>query len=273
MRWGEESADELHRHLEDLASRVAGRWGFSVYEDGVAVAEVGAELVMPAASTIKVPLLISALRRVDRGELALAQRVNVPVERTGGTGVLRTLPSVTELELGEALELMVTVSDNTATNMVIDLVDLQSWAVEFVELGLSDTALRRRMLDERAMAEGHDNVTTAAEQAFLLERIASGALLTPDQRGVALGMLGRQQARDRLPAALPPDVECLHKTGEWPGVRHDVGLLDFDGRLVAVAALSSGLTDPVSQGMGAGPAAVLIADAARAVVELGRGDR
>lgn len=260
---------ELLGELERLATDSPGRWAFSVREAGVSVASVAGDVVMPAASTVKVALLALALADVAAGERELDDVLEVPDVRAGGAGVLDLLPSVRSIRLGEALELMIGVSDNTATNMVIDALGLDAAHERIVGFGMRSTRLRRRLMDTEAARAGRENVTTADDQALLLDTLA-GDLLPPPQRELALGILSRQQFNDRLPAALGTDVRCLHKTGELPGVRHDVGILEFDGRQVAVAALGCELADPASQGLATGPAGKIISTAARLVVNASR---
>ena len=262
-------AEALRSDLAELASRSAGSWAFSVRESGRPVASVSGDVVMPAASTIKVALMALVLADVAAGTRSLDEPCAVPAERAGGAGVLSVLPSVRSLPLGETLELMIGVSDNTATNMVIDAIGLHAAHDRIITLGARSTRLQRRLMDVAAARAGRDNVTTADDQALILDLLV-GDLLPTAQRASALDLLGRQQFNDRLPAALGPDVICRHKTGELPGVRHDVGILEFGGRQVVVAALGSQLDDPASQGAGTGPAGNVIATAARLVVTAAR---
>ncbi len=260
-----------------MADRSPGRWAFAVRESGRPVASVDGAAEMPAASTIKVALMTLVLADVATGRRGLDDTCHVPPSRSGGSGVLSMLPSVRAISLGEALELMIGVSDNTATNMVIDTLGLDEAHDRIVALGAPMTRLRRRLMDVAAARQGRDNVTTADDQALILDVLcgavppAGGEVLPEQWREHGLDILGRQQFNDRMPAALGPDVRCLHKTGELPGLRHDVGILEFDGRRVVLAALGCQLPDPVSQGPGTGPAGETIATAARIVVDTAHG--
>src|SRR5690625_2596729 len=194
----------------------------------------------------------------------------VPYDRAGGSGVLSQLTSVRELRVAEALELMVTISDNTATNMVIDRLGWNVIANSLDEMGLARTRLRRHMMDAEAIASGVDNLTTARELALLFDRLGTTELLPPPLHSAALDILGRQQFNDRMPAYLDDDVQCLHKPGELAGRRHDAGVLRISGRWVAFAALSHDLPRTDSLSNGSGPAAEVIGMAARAVVDVAR---
>ncbi|NED98479.1 serine hydrolase [Phytoactinopolyspora alkaliphila] len=265
--WPRHSAGTLGEQLAGLAAESPGTWAFAVREQGRAVASVRGDVVVPAASTIKVALMVLALQDVEAERCRLDSVLRVPDERVGGSGVLRLLPSVRALRLDETLELMIGISDNTAANMVIGMLGVDDVARRVAALGARNTRLERRLMDLEAARQGRDNVTTADDQALLLDLLAGETVLSVELRQHALEILGRQQVNDRMPAALGPDVVCRHKTGELEGVRHDVGLLEFDGRQVAFAALG---TDLPEQAAGGGPAGSVIAGAARMVVDAAR---
>ena len=226
-----------------MVRRAPGRVSVVVQDAGGVVLDHDGGRVVPAASTIKVLLLVCALRRVADGRSRLAEMVSLPQERVGGAGPLQMLPSVRQLTLGELLHLMVTLSDNDATNAVIEVVGDAEVASCAQELGLSDTRLQRRMMDLAARAAGRENLTTARDLARLMVALRSGDALPEAQTAVALQVLGAQQDREGLPAMLPPGVWCGNKTGELHGIRHDVALLERDGRWAAVAVTATGLED------------------------------
>lgn len=121
--------------------------------------------------------------------------------------------------------LMIGISDNTATNMIIDVLGLTHASERIRALGASHTWLERRLMDAAAVERGQRNETTADDQTLILDRLAGPELLPTPLRELGLAMLGRQHLNDRMPAALGPDVRCLHKTGEITGVRHDAVIM------------------------------------------------
>lgn len=216
------------------------------------------------ASTIKVLILITALRRVAAGRLALDTELVLPApeERAGGTGVLRELASVSRLSLADLLTAMIVVSDNAATGVVIDAVGFDAINTSAQDLGCTTTRVQRHLMDIDAMIDGWDNVTSAMDQARVLDRLARGTALPDELTHWALDVLSRQQMRDRLPALLPVSAECWNKTGEQLGLRHDVGLIGSGGKPQAViAVLVDQLTDERSRAdYRGGPGCDLIAD-------------
>ena len=121
--------------------------------DGLIV-EVDGGRVVPAASTIKVPILVTALERVADGTSRLQEPVHIGADRVGGSGALSLVPSVTELPLIEALRLMIALSDNDATNAVIALVGFEAVGRTCRRLGLADTRLQRNLMDYAARDAG-----------------------------------------------------------------------------------------------------------------------
>ncbi|GGR27836.1 serine hydrolase [Deinococcus ruber] len=209
---------------------------------------------MPAASTIKVPILVRALERCQHGELHLGERLTMRAEdRVTGAGVLQELEPGLTPTLQDLLTLMIVVSDNTATNMVIEhvgLSDLKHWlAAQMPSSRLVGKLQLPEHLRNAAQQRGERNATTAHEQAHLLARLYRGELLDAAHTQLALSILERQQYRDILARHAPRGdsgellYPVLSKSGELSGVHHDVGLLLFP-RPLSVALLSSGGSDP-----------------------------
>lgn len=228
-----------------VAEGLDGRLGVVVQVPGgnEPVVALNADDVFPSASVIKLPILWTFFRAVDRGELDPAERLMLAPEATvEGTGVLRFLDAGLRPTLLDLATLMIVVSDNTATNLLIDRLGIQRINADLAELGLATTALRRTMFDFAARARGLDNVTTPRDTARLLCRFALGDGLSPASTEQARRILLAQQLNAGLPARLPFGTPWAHKTGNLPGLLHDAGWLEHDdGRRVVVAAFTDGL--------------------------------
>jgi len=161
------------------------------------------------------------------------------------------LPSVTSLPLVEALRLMIALSDNDATNAVLDHAALlQSGEVGrlLAEVPTRHTRLQRPMMDPASVAAGLENETCPQDLVDLLVALRTGRLLGPDLTRLAVGILRAQQFVAGLPAALPAGVVAASKTGELPGLRADMALMERDERWVAVAVVADRLADPEDLG-------------------------
>lgn len=211
--------------------------------------------VFPAASTIKVPLLVLALQEAQAGRLDLRERVTLRAEdRAGGSGILHELGPGLNLTWEDVLTLMIVVSDNTATNLVIDRLGVECVNDWLNGQGLTDTHLvgKLQLPPERqseAQRRGERNRTAPRDQVNVLGRLVRGELLDAFHTDLALSILSRQQLRDILGRHVPrgADGELLYrvasKSGELLGVHHDVGVL-YTPRPLVVAVLSRGGTDP-----------------------------
>lgn len=230
---------------------------------------IGADRVFSSASLIKVPIMVAVLQQAESGRLPLSRQLPLDaVPRVGGSGVLTELADTDRLSVRDLLTLMIVISDNLATNLLIDAIGMDVVNESAAAAGLPDTRLRRTMMDLEACRVGLENHTTARDMTVLLEQIALGRGLFGNQESyvVARDALARQQLNDRLPGQLPVGADFAHKTGELAGIRHDAGYLSLDGRPVLVlTVLTEGFgtaADPDS----AGPvAADLVADIGRLV--------
>lgn len=252
-------AQRLEASLDEAWREFPGRVGFAAWDlDERVPVLLGAEREVHPASTIKVLVMIAALREVQAGRFALGTEVPLPAQRAGGFGVLRELPGVQRLTIADLITLMIVISDNAATNAVIDTVGFPAIASCAADLGCVATKVERRLMDVDAPGR---NTTCALDQARILDRLATGRALPVQLTAHALGVLSRQQVRDRLPAALPGEARCWNKTGEIRGSRHDVALIGDVRPRAVVAVLVDELTDePSRRGAGPGPVYDRIAD-------------
>ncbi|MEW6217720.1 MAG: serine hydrolase, partial [Candidatus Bipolaricaulota bacterium] len=192
----------------------------------------------PSASVIKLAIAWEAFREAEAALLHLDETVSIPPgAAVGGTGVLQLLSPRLSLTWRDLVTLMLVVSDNTATNLLIDRLGFDAINATARSLGLTQTVLQRKMMDFAARASGRENYMSAADAARLLAMLAAGAhrqddassggqeaRLSPDSGKELLAILERQQFNHKLPALLPP-VRCAHKTGELPGLEHDAGIV------------------------------------------------
>ena len=223
-------------------------------ETGQELFSLKADRVFPAASTIKIPLLVMALQAAQRGELILTDRVTMhAADRVPGAGVLHELSAGLSLTWQDVLTLMIVVSDNTATNLVIDRLGVQAVNAWLDTAGLASTRLVGKLQlppEQRneAQRRGERNRTTAHDQTELLGRLWRGDFLDSTHTDLALSILSRQQYRDLIGRRVPCGAtgEALYrvasKSGELGGVHHDVGVL-WTPRPLVVALLSEGGLD------------------------------
>ena len=206
--------------------------------------DLGGERAFPAASTIKLAVLVALAREMDAGRLALDHERRVePSAKVPGSGVLTWMRHGLTLSLGDLAYLMIAVSDNTASNLLIDAVGTERMADAVTELGLGGTALNRRFLGRATRSGAPENVTRAADLVVLLGAIAAGQAASSERCAWMRGVLELQQHRDRLARRLPEGYAFGGKSGSLPGIAHDAGLITGPGGTLAIAVLTRGIGD------------------------------
>jgi len=204
--------------------------------------ERDAHVPLPAASTIKVLISAALWSEVCAGRIDPERRVragDTPVP--GGGGLLESMHPDTRLTLAELDLLMLAISDNAATNAVVDVVGMDAVNGLARALGLEHTRLRRRMMDLAAAERGDDNTTSAADMAALLCALARADGIPALACRRVLAAMAQSHHTDIVPRYLPA-AACRvvsSKQGELASVRHDVALIDEGEVRIAVAVLSA----------------------------------
>lgn len=199
---------------------------------------------VPSASTIKVLILAELLRQVEEGKFSLEQKVSIRKEDwTGGDGVLKELEPGHAFTLKELATLMIIVSDNLATNRLIDLVGMDRVNALGKHLGLTAAHLGRKMMDSAAKKRGEDNWICADDLGLLFRKIDEGTLVSPRASALMLDILKRQQQGERLQRYLPEEVPLAHKCGDLDGVENDGGIFLLPGHPYILVVLTSHMPD------------------------------
>lgn len=247
--------------LEQIARGVDGVLGYAVVdlESGARFERLAHE-TFPAASTIKLAILYELFRQADDRTLRLDEpRAIEPRHVVGGDGILKEL-SRPSLTLRDLAVLMIVLSDNSATNAVIDAVGMDAVNARMKALGLAKTRLARRMMDLDAARRGDENVSSPADLAALLTALHRGDGLTPPSAKQALDILRKTPAVSYLRRQLPDGVAVASKYGILDGVRADAGIIEAAGRPVVFVGMGSWLADGAA-------AERAIAEAARAAYD------
>ena len=290
----------LSQQLEAIAAVPTGRVGIAAIDlaTGREVVVHGSE-AFPMASVVKIAVAAAYLAEVDSGRRSLTRLLTLDESiRSGsdGIGKLMPHPGVT-LSAANLIELMLAVSDNTATDMLIaDLGGtraVQAWMDrnrvaevrinrEIARLVLDNLGLPMLpgktaaqtlwasdplTIEARAVAvasfdmDPRDTATPLAIARFLA-RLDKGEMLTPASRNFLFDVMARcRTGADRIPAGVPAGTPVAHKTGTLAGISNDVGIVTVpDRRRIAIAVFTRGIAE--------GPArAKVIADATRAIFD------
>ncbi|MDP2128898.1 MAG: serine hydrolase [Pseudohongiella sp.] len=199
---------------------------------------LGSDGAYHPASTIKLLLIAALMQQVDAGRLSLDNTVAVSAaDIVGGMGRLQSETVPQQVTLRRLAELTVTISDNTATNVLVDAVGYDAMAALANQLGLKTMQFGRKMF-EAAQPPLRDNYIDARDALELLAQIYKGDFLGNDSRRQILEWMSAQTVKSKIAAGIPAQVPVAHKTGENGPVSHDIGYILMPGREVALVIFS-----------------------------------
>ncbi len=206
-----------------------------------------------AASTMKVAVLIELYRQVHEGKVRLGDPLLIKNEfrsLTDGTPFRLDPEDDSEKELyladgqtrtlAQLSELMITMSSNLATNLLMEKLGIEPIRAGAHALGADGMNVIRDLEDTQAFRQGLNNTTTARALLKLMEAIAAGRAVDRDSSREMVAVLERQTFNEDIPAGLPPGTRVAHKTGEITRVRHDAAIV-FAPRPFVLIILTSGL--------------------------------
>lgn len=202
--------EEVSIIIKDLTN---DRWILKYNEDRV----------FPSASLIKIPIMIEVLERVEKGELSLDKKIKIKAIDRVDYSIISEL-TLKEYTLIDLITLMIILSDNTATNVLIDLLGYEKINETVKKLNCNNTILKRKMMDFTAAKEGRENLTSPMDMALFMEKIYNKSIISPKICDVMIDILTRQKHRDMLPRYILDEVKIANKTGELSGINHDIGI-------------------------------------------------
>lgn len=199
-----------------------------------------ADEVFPQASSIKIAVLTELYRQAQEEKLKLTDPYVVQAsDLVPDSDIMGGLtPGVTRITNRDLATMMVAVSDNSATNVLIDRVGMDHVNGLMDSLGLAHTRLRRKMMDVKAAAEGRENVATPREMMTLLERLYRGKVLNKEMTDDFLKMLSTHK-QSFIPRNLPDGIRIANKPGELEGVRNDSGIVFAQNRPYVICVMTT----------------------------------
>lgn len=244
------NASVLPGPLSDLQLRLAsasisapGRVGIEIKDLSTGFSSgYNADASMPAASTIKIPVMVEVFRQMSVGTLMLTRTVGLQyTDKDDGSGDLCYARVGTRYSVKTLLWQMITESDNTATNMLIRLVGRHKINVTMRELGLTHTLLGDYIRTSSSSVR-YALRSSPRDMVSLLEAMARDQLVDPWSSREMLAILAGQQHNSLLPQPLPEGLPIAHKTGSLHDTLNDVGVVYLDSEPYVIAVMTTNLS-------------------------------
>src|SRR5947209_15460174 len=224
---------KLETRVEEIAARLDGVMGVTILDltDGRIILR-NADHVFPAASSIKIAILLELYHQDQEARAGAKSKARLddiytfdPKDLVEDSRIMSGLTAgITRITNRDLAQFMVTVSDNAATNVLIDRVGKDNVNAMLHSLGLSKTMLRRKMMDVAAARRGDENVATPQEMVRLLEAIYKEKVLDKQSTAELIRQLSTKKD-SYIPRYLPESVQVANKPGELEGVRTDSGIV------------------------------------------------
>jgi len=236
---------KLEAALRDMDAQLDGVMGVAI-EDLTTGNHIflHADEVFAQASSIKITVLAELYRQAQQGKLRLTDLYTVQAsDLVPDSDIMGGLtPGVTRVTLRDLATMMVAVSDNSATNVLIDRVGMENVNAMLDSLGLAHTRLRRKMMDLDAARQGRENISTPREMMTLLEDLQKGKVLNKESTADFFKVLSTNK-NSWIPRDLPADVKIANKPGALEGVRNDSGIVLVEGRPYVICVMTAFLTN------------------------------
>ena len=238
-----EKYTEWKKEIEKIISQVEGNVCINFYDlnknNGFSI---NGDKKVLSASMIKLLILAELMKKISENKFSLSDTIMIADSmKTGGDGVLKELNTGHHFTLKELATLMIVVSDNQATNILIDFLGMENINQLGKELRLKKTFLGRKMMDIEARKKGYDNYTCADDISSLLKLIYQEKLINKEASQLMLDILLRQQQGERLQRYLPSDIKIAHKCGDLDNLENDGGIIWLGDRAYILVVLTNGM--------------------------------
>lgn len=241
---------KIKKHIEKIISESSGNICLSFYdlddEEGFSVNE---DKKVRSASMIKLLIMAEIMNQSKNGKISLDTKIKVgKKDKVGGSGILKEFDCEHEFSIKELMTLMIIVSDNQATNILIDLVGMDNINLMGKRLNLKSASLQRKMMDIKALEKGRDNYISAKDVKVILEKIYRKTLVDEKSSELMLDILLRQHERQRLGRFLDEEVKIASKTGDLDKLENDGGIFFLENKnYILVVLIDDAVTNAMAQ--------------------------
>lgn len=191
-------------------------------------AKVNEQMVMPAASIIKLFVMSEVFNNINKGKLFLEDKITVKEEQKISYQLLTLFDEDREFTIRELLKLMICQSENTATNILIDMVGIDNINSFIKSLGFKNCEIQRKMLDMEARMQGKENYISATEVSKFLELLYNGKVINEKCSKLMIDIMKSQLLVAEVHRYIPDNIGLALKTGDIWGYKHAAGIFYID---------------------------------------------
>ena len=233
---------KLEKNIVDVDRGLDGVLGVAIvdFKTGQSIS-LHADQVFATASSIKIAIVLELYRQSQAGKLALNDLYTVNSADLVPDSVIMggLTPGVTRLTLRDLATMTMAVSDNSATNVLIDRVGMSNVNALMDSLGLKHTRLQRKMMDLKAATEGRENISTPSEMLAMVRAVYEGKVLNPKMTEDFFQEFSIPKPDSFIPRYLPDDLRIASKHGELEGVRNDCGVVFIPDHPYGICVMES----------------------------------
>ena len=202
---------------------------------------INSDGVFTQASAIKIPILMEVYKQAHEKKFALTDiKPLLPANTVAGSGILNTMTDPVNLSIRNYCMLMIGLSDNSATNMLIDLVGMKNVTNTMLSLGFSNTKLQRKMIDQPASLRNEENISTPAEAAKILKLLFDGKFIDATISSEIVSMLQKNPIENsKIATGVPGNVKIAFKTGGMGGVSTEWAIVYLKNRPYAITVMEN----------------------------------
>lgn len=189
--------------------------------------DINSNAKVSSASMIKLFIMAEAYNQIYKDKFMEQKIVNIDEDNIVGGSLIKNLSSYC-YSIRDLIFLMMNLSDNTATNQIIDIVGMENINNFINEQGLKNTVINRKMMDFEKKKQGFDNITSANDIVHILKKIYYKDLISKDTDTIMMNIMKKQMDNRMMARNIDKSkVKIYHKTGNIPSVNHDAGIISF----------------------------------------------
>jgi beta-lactamase class A len=233
---------KTEKDLQTIITRSSSLTGFMAIDltSGESIG-INEEITFTQASAIKIPILMEVYKQAHEKKFALTDlRPLLPSNTVAGSGILNVMVDPVNLSIRNLCVLMIGLSDNSATNTLIELVGMKNVTNTMNSLGFPNTRLQRRMIDQPASLRNEENISTPAEAVGIMKLLFDGKFIDKSTSDQILSILQKNPIENsKLAVSLPENVKIAFKPGGMGGVSTEWAIVYLSNRPYALAIMEN----------------------------------